>query len=74
VTGKVEGIIVLVLIILLLFGSKKIPELARSIGESVKEVRNGFNGTSSSAPTPPSAPTQTTEAKKPADDENNSES
>ena len=45
-TGKIEGVIVLVLIILLLFGSKRIPELAKSIGESVKEVKNGFNGTS----------------------------
>jgi sec-independent protein translocase protein TatA len=45
-TGKIEGIIVLVLIILLLFGSKRIPELAKSIGASVKEVKNGFNGTS----------------------------
>ncbi len=45
-TGKIEGVIVLVLIILLLFGSKRIPELAKSIGASVKEVKNGFNGTS----------------------------
>ncbi len=46
-TGKIEGVIVLILIILLLFGSKRIPELARSIGSSVKEVKNGFNGTDS---------------------------
>jgi len=43
-TGKIEGVIVLVLIVLLLFGSKRIPELARSIGASVKEVKNGFSG------------------------------
>jgi len=44
--GKIEGIIVLVLIILLLFGSKKIPELAKNIGKSVKEVKKGFNDNS----------------------------
>jgi sec-independent protein translocase protein TatA len=55
-TGKIEGVIVLVLIILLLFGSKRIPELAKSIGASVKEVKNGFNGTDSK--------TEVSEAKK----------
>ena len=49
--GKIEGIVVIILIILLLFGSKRIPELARSIGSSVREVKNGFSGTESSAST-----------------------
>ena len=39
--GAPEIILVLV-IILLLFGSKKLPDLARSIGESVKELRGGM--------------------------------
>ncbi|PCI29854.1 hypothetical protein COB55_01395 [Candidatus Wolfebacteria bacterium] len=26
----------------LLFGSKKIPELARNIGEAIRHIRNGF--------------------------------
>ena len=30
-------------ILVLLFGAKKIPELARSIGEAVKLIRNGFS-------------------------------
>jgi TatA/E family protein of Tat protein translocase len=30
-------------ILVLLFGAKKIPELARSIGEAVKHIRNGFS-------------------------------
>jgi sec-independent protein translocase protein TatA len=50
-TGKIEGVIVLILIVLLLFGSKRIPELARSIGSSVKEVKNGFNGVESKTET-----------------------
>jgi sec-independent protein translocase protein TatA len=35
-------LIVVLLIILLLFGAKKLPELSRSIGTSVKELRNGM--------------------------------
>jgi len=41
--GKIEGIVVIILIILLLFGSKRIPELARSLGQSVKEIRRKNN-------------------------------
>jgi sec-independent protein translocase protein TatA len=42
--GKVEGLLLIFLIILLLFGAKKIPELAKSIGESMRELKNGMNG------------------------------
>ena len=41
--GKIEELLIVVLIILLLFGAKKIPELARSIGQSLREVRKGFS-------------------------------
>lgn len=41
--GKLELIIVLILVVALLFGSKKIPDLAKNIGKSVKELRDGFN-------------------------------
>jgi len=41
--GTSELLIILI-IVLLLFGSKKLPELSRSIGESVKEVRKGLTG------------------------------
>ncbi len=36
-------IIILVAVLVLLFGAKKIPELARSIGEAVRHIRNGFS-------------------------------
>ncbi len=36
-------IIILAVVLVLLFGSKKIPELARSIGEAIRHVRNGFS-------------------------------
>ncbi len=41
--GKTEELLIVLLIILLLFGAKKLPELSRSIGQSVKEVRKGFS-------------------------------
>lgn len=41
--GKTEELLIILVIILLLFGAKKLPELARGLGESVKEVRKGFN-------------------------------
>lgn len=41
--GAPELIIVLA-IILLLFGGKKLPELFRSAGSSVRELRKGLNG------------------------------
>ena len=40
--GKTEELVIVLVIVLLLFGAKKLPELARSLGESVKEVRKGF--------------------------------
>jgi sec-independent protein translocase protein TatA len=40
--GKVEGLLVLLAIIMLLFGAKKLPELAKGVGESVRELKKGF--------------------------------
>jgi sec-independent protein translocase protein TatA len=36
-------LILILLIVLLLFGAKKLPELSRSIGSSVKELRKGMS-------------------------------
>lgn len=41
--GMPELIIILV-ILLVLLGAKKLPELARSLGSSVRELRNGMDG------------------------------
>lgn len=40
--GKVEELVVVLIIILVLFGAKKLPELSRGIADSVREVRKGF--------------------------------
>lgn len=37
-------LIVILVILLLLFGAKKLPELAKSLGQSAKELRKGING------------------------------
>jgi len=44
VFGKFEELLIILLIVLVLFGGKKIPELARSIGTSIREVKNGVRG------------------------------
>ena len=35
--------IIILAILLLMFGAKKLPELSRSLGSSVKELRKGMN-------------------------------
>lgn len=41
--GAPELIIILA-IVLLLFGGKKLPELSRSLGSSMREIRKGISG------------------------------
>lgn len=38
-------ILVVLLIVLLLFGAKKIPELMKSFGKGVRSFKDGMNGT-----------------------------
>ncbi|MCX6713606.1 MAG: twin-arginine translocase TatA/TatE family subunit [Candidatus Vogelbacteria bacterium] len=37
-----KEIIIIAAIIVLLFGAKKVPELAKGIGDAVRHIRNGF--------------------------------
>ncbi len=39
-----QEVLVLALIVLLLFGGKKIPELMKGIGKGVKSFKDGMNG------------------------------
>lgn len=36
-------LLIILVIILLLFGGRKLPELTKSLGDSVKELRKGFS-------------------------------
>ena len=44
------GIVLIVLVILLLFGGKKIPELMKGIGKGVKEFKDGVKSDPESDP------------------------
>lgn len=37
-------LLIILAIVLLLFGAKKLPELSRSLGDSARELRKGLNG------------------------------
>jgi sec-independent protein translocase protein TatA len=37
-------LLIILAIVLLLFGGKKLPELSKSIGDSVRELRKGISG------------------------------
>lgn len=41
-----QEILIIGLVVLLLFGGKKIPELMRGLGQGVKSFKEGMNGTS----------------------------
>lgn len=38
-------LLIILLIVLLLFGGKKLPELSRSLGQSLREIRKGISDT-----------------------------
>ena len=44
-------IVLIVLVVLLLFGGKKIPELMRGLGKGVREFKDGINPDDSSGTT-----------------------
>lgn len=39
-----QELLVILAIVLVLFGGAKIPELSRSIGEAIRELRKGISG------------------------------
>lgn len=39
-----QELLVILLIVLILFGGKKLPELSKSIGEAIRELRKGISG------------------------------
>ncbi|MGC9221866.1 MAG: Sec-independent protein translocase subunit TatA/TatB [Solirubrobacteraceae bacterium] len=68
-----DSLIVLV-ILLLFFGPKRLPALSRSIGESVREFRSGIAHASgpeqqTEIPSPPAEPATTSESQAPSGSE-----
>ena len=46
-------LIIVLIIILLLFGAKRIPELAKGLGSGIKELREGFSASDDTKPEEP---------------------
>ena len=51
-----DGIVVLVVVLVVLFGGTQIPKLARSLGSARKEFNDGLHGSASGAAEEHSAP------------------
>lgn len=55
--------LIVLAVILLLFGGRKIPELARGLGEGIRSFKEGMSGAHSNTP-----PAQNPPAEKPAEE------
>lgn len=51
-----QEIILIALVVLLLFGGKKIPELMKGLGKGVKSFKDGMNGIEDNANADPKEP------------------
>jgi sec-independent protein translocase protein TatA len=57
--------LIILVVVLILFGGRKIPELMRGLGEGVRGFKEGMHGASQSQSTPPQT---TAPADKPAEE------
>jgi sec-independent protein translocase protein TatA len=54
----VPELIIILVVLVLLFGARKLPDLARSIGRSTSEFKRGMREGASDEPAPPQPPAQ----------------
>jgi sec-independent protein translocase protein TatA len=40
--GRLEELLIVLALVLLFFGGKKLPELSKGLGDSIKQIRKGF--------------------------------
>jgi len=59
-------LLIVAIVILVLFGGRKIPELMRGLGEGVRGFKEGMSGNPSQPPAPPSAPVEKSSEEKKA--------
>jgi sec-independent protein translocase protein TatA len=59
--------LIILVVVLILFGGRKIPELMRGLGEGVRGFKEGMSGSSQSQATPP-APQTPAASEKPAEE------
>jgi sec-independent protein translocase protein TatA len=60
-------LLIVAIVILVLFGGRKIPELMRGLGEGVRGFKEGMSGAQASS-TPPPPPPAAAPAEKPAEE------
>ena len=51
-------LILLAVVVFLLFGARRLPELGKGLGEGLKGFREGIRGITDPPPPPPAPPTQ----------------
>lgn len=61
--------LIILVVVLILFGGRKIPELMRGLGEGVRGFKEGMSGNNHAQSTPPpAAPAQSASTEKPAEE------
>ncbi len=62
--------LIILVVVLILFGGRKIPELMRGLGEGVRGFKEGMSGNhqAQATPPPPAAPAQAASTEKPAEE------
>jgi sec-independent protein translocase protein TatA len=53
--------LVVLAIVLIFFGGRRIPEVMKGLGEGIRSFKDGMSGVNTPTPPPPSAQTTTTE-------------
>jgi sec-independent protein translocase protein TatA len=58
-------LIVILLIVVVLFGANKLPQLGKGLGEGIRGFKKAFGGEDEEKPTPPEAPRASDATRKP---------
>ena len=56
----ITGLIVILIVALLVFGPKRLPEIGRSLGRGMREFKDSVTGQDEKAESPPSQPADET--------------
>ncbi len=65
---ELPQILILLVIVLLVFGAKRLPEIARSLGTSTREFKKGISGEVDDGPPPPTRSIEEQTAQRKQDD------